>query len=226
MFALLVLTHMAFPQFGKLSVCNASLDLLGEQPVSEVDEDSTVSPHARVLARQWPYALDELLRAFPWNWAKTRDTLAAYSGTPEFEWDYAFELPDDLVTLISINETMVGRPGDWWEIESGFLLTDGVASDDTAFVEYIARPTETTTDALLQRMDPLARNALVTLLASKVATQVCRDGGDKAAAMLQRYTIVDLPRARLRGAGESKAPWGAVTTDSAFDQSRFAGPAG
>lgn len=207
--------------YTKLDIANAALDMLGEQPVTAVDAASTASPHARTLARQWPFAFDELLRAFPWNWAKTRAALDRASPAPLFEWDYAFELPADYITLLAINETNVGKPGDWWEIESGMLLTDSCGSEDQALIEYIARPTDSALDAFLDRMDPLARNALVTLLASKIATAVTRDGGEKSSALYQRYQTVDLARARLRAAGESKAPWGAVRTDSAADTSRY-----
>lgn len=210
----------------QLEVANAALDLLGEPPITAIDAASTLSPHSRVIARQWPFALEELIRAFPWNWAKTRASLPLASPSPLFEWSYAFELPDDYITLLAINETSVGRPGDWWEIESGMLFTDDCGSGDSVFIEYIAKPTTSATDAYVERIDPLALNALVTLLASKIVTSIARDGGAKAAELRQQYLRMDLPQARLRAAGESKAPWGAVRTDSAFDQSRYGGPAG
>lgn len=213
---------MALSTFTRLSVGNAALGRLGELPVTEIVDSAGKDAKVRSLAREWPFALDELLRAFPWNWAKARATLDQISATPLFEWSYQYELPLDHVTLLALNETDVGRAGDWWEIESGVLLTD----EDTAEVEYIYTPSESATDAFVDRMDPLARNALVTLLASRIAPSVTKDGGTKAQALYGQYLRVDLAQARLRAAGESKSPWSIARTDSAWDAARYSGPNG
>lgn len=206
----------------KLSVVNTALSRLGQTPLASaaaLAADST-SNAGRVAELHWDDALEELLRAFPWNWAKARTSLPLASPSPLFEWTYAFELPDDYVTLLAINETSLEKLGDWWEIESGYLYTDDIASGDVVHVEYIYKPTESATDAFVDRMDPLARNALVTLLASKIAPAITQDGLNKSDQLLQRYFTVDLAQARLRNAGETKQPYSVVRTESAWDDSR------
>jgi hypothetical protein len=211
--------------FTKLMVGNSALSIIGEAPVTEISETATEGVKSRVLFREWNFALDELLRAFPWNWAKKRAILDEASPAPPFEWSHAFVLPVDYITALALNETALWNPGSWWEIEGGFLLTDTASAQ----LEYIARPAENettgaspvmATDAFLTRMDPLARQALIVLLAAKIAPSVTKDGLQKANELLMRYVRQDLAQARLKAAGESKAPWPSIRTDSAFDASR------
>ena len=210
----------------QLDLANLALAELGEPPVAEVDSASTTSPVARVLGRTWDFALKQFLREFPWGWAKTRAALTVASATPLFEWDRQVELPDDFITILSINEMTVSRPGDWWEIEGGMLLTDNVGSDDTVFIEYIYFPSATDTDTFVARMDPLAAQALAVLWAARIAPTIVRDGGNRSAMLMQQYQTMYLPRARIRAIGERKNPYPGARTESLADDSRYWGTAG
>lgn len=214
--------------FTRLQLANLALSELGEPPIipGVALADDADDNKARVAFLTWPFVVDELLRESTWNFAKTRASLALASPSPLFEWDYSFALPDDYVTLLAINEQTLGQPGDWWEIESGVLFTNSINSGDTVDVEYIAKPTESNADNFVNGMDPLARAALATLWASRMASSIVRDGGAIMNLLRQRYLTSDLPRARMRNFSEQKRPWGSVRTDSAFDASRRMGPAG
>lgn len=190
----------------QLEVFNAALDLLGHEAVTTVDD---TTPVAAYLRRQWEFALPEVLRAFPWNWAKRRAELDVVSPAPDYGWSYKYELPTDYVTLLRVNGETVYFPNPNYEIEGLHLYTD----EDTATVEYIARPTDGssvdadwTTTAMLSRMDPLAVNALVTLLASKVATKISKDGLSTAQNLYEHYHAFDIARARARNVAESHKP--------------------
>lgn len=120
---------------------------------------------------------------------------------PDFGWDWSFPLPSDFLSVVGVNEDYVSTPSDLWEIESGRLLIDDSAAD----LEYIYFPSDTATDTFLAGMDPLALNALVTLLASKIATRLAKDGRTLALSLTQQYLQTDLPRARVKAANEQKA---------------------
>lgn len=212
--------------FTRLNLASLACAELGEPPITVALAADATDNKARVAYLTWPFVVDELLRESPWNFAKTRVALTLASPSPLFEWDYSFTLPDDYVTLLAIDEQTVSTPGDWWEIESGYLFTDSINSGDTLDVEYIAKPTESNADNFVDGMDPLARRALATLWASRMAPSIVRDGGQIGNVLMQRYLTSDLPRARMRNYGEQKRPWGSVRTDSAFDNSRRLGTAG
>lgn len=192
----------------QLEVFNAALDLLGHEALTTVDDTTPVGAYMR---RQWEFALPEVLRAYPWNWAKRREELTEVSPAPDYGWEHKYVLPSDYVTLLKLNGETIFHESENYEIEGVHLYTDA----DTATVEYIAKPTDGsssgidadwTTSAMLDRADPLAINALVTLLASKIATKIAKDGLSTADALLNRYEGHDMAKARYRNANEAKKP--------------------
>ena len=194
----------------KLEVYNAVLDQIQQRPVDAVD---STQPPATILTRQWPFALNELLRAHPWNWAKARIELDAASPVPDFGWGNRFPLPDYFITLLTLNQEDVYDLSDYYEIEAGYLMTD----EDTAQIEYIRGPNDEsgseaeadwTTDVMLTRMDPLAMAAFQTLLAAKIAEQVIKDGMSTSDALYSRYYNQFLPKARHRNVTETRQPAG------------------
>lgn len=193
-----------------------ALDELGATIIT--DYDSTTEENAIAIRRQWDRALAEFLAASPWSFAKTRERIQAASPAPDFGWAYSFALPEDFVTLVGLNEIYADTPSDLFEIESGYLLTDCVSSGEAIDLEYIAKPTgDTTLAALLDRMDGLALNAFVTLLAARVASRVSQDGVARSSALLQRYLVTDLPRARVRDLNMQRpAPKFPAATSTAY----------
>lgn len=192
----------------QLEVFNSALDLLGHEALTTVDDTTSVGAYLR---RQWEFAFPEVLRAYPWNWAKRREELTEVSPAPDYGWEHKYVLPDDYVTLLKLNGETIFHESENYEIEGVNLYTDA----DTATVEYIAKPTDGsgsgidadwTTEAMLSRADPLAVNALVTLLAAKIATKIAKDGAGLADALLNRYYANDLTRARFRNVNEAKKP--------------------
>lgn len=173
--------------FTRLSVSNNALDLLQQQPIT--DTASTTDPAAVAIERSWELALREFLGECFWNWAKSSTTLTAESPAPTFGWTNKFPLPSDFVAVVGLNETYSDTPSDLYELESGYLLTDENVSSEPAqiYFEYIYHPTASATDAFLDAMHPKAVQAFAVLLASKIATPLAQDGGNKALQMLQLY---------------------------------------
>lgn len=131
------------------------------------------------------------------------DNLAVYRRTevePDFGWASSYPLPDDFVAMVGLNEKYPTTPSDLWEIEGGYLLTD----EDEADIEYIYTPSASALDTFLGRMDGLSLTAFTTLLASKIATRIAKDGGQMALSLKQQYLAIDLPRARCKNANENR----------------------
>lgn len=188
----------------QLKLCNLALRQIHQLPITDITASADAS--AEVLLEVWDDTLAEFLSEAFWNWAKTRTTLTAESPAPDFEWANRFALPDDFVSVVGLNEIYVDSPSDLWEIESGYLFTDeNVSSDpDQVYLEYISKPTASNLDTFLERMDPKAVPAFVTLLASKIAPQLMQDGLNNSTALIQRYYQVDLPKARARNGNQMR----------------------
>jgi hypothetical protein len=155
------------------------------------DEDSK---SARVCLNAYEATVREVSRAGEWNCLKTRTTLARLTAAPAFEWAYQFQLPTNFISLIELNGVEYkGEPQDDWEIEGRLLLTDA----ETANVRYIAFVEDTGI------WDSLFTNAVVVLLASRIAVPIRQDEG-MASALLSEYERVALPKARMKDGNEQR----------------------
>lgn len=85
---------------------------------------------AGLLNAQYGPALSYVLRLRPWNCAIKRATLAPLSTTPVFGWAYAYNLPGDCVSVLSI--TSDESPQEF-TIEDGQLLCDV----DVVYLRYV-----------------------------------------------------------------------------------------
>jgi hypothetical protein len=147
------------------SICNLALQKLGADRITSLSENA---PNARECNACYTTMRDIELRAYRWNFAKTRVSLTAHATTPVdgTNFDNAFPLPSDFLRLLSINESNVlvdGETSDWKiELHQGVkcLLTNDTAP---VLITYIAR----VTDATL--FDPM----FVDMLAAKLAWQMC-----------------------------------------------------
>lgn len=74
-------------------ICNLALAELPDKPIATMDEASL---QARECRRVYKHAVDELLQAHPWTFAKTRLALAQLTNDRPSEWAYAYALPADL----------------------------------------------------------------------------------------------------------------------------------
>lgn len=51
----------------QVEICNLALDILGDNPISSLNDTTKA---ASLLSRNWAYALDEVLREYPWRFAR------------------------------------------------------------------------------------------------------------------------------------------------------------
>ena len=77
-------------------VVNSALIKLGSERISSLSEQT---PPAIAANEIFDTIRDEVLRAHPWNFATKRTTLSPNSTTPDFEYDYTYDLPSDLLRV-------------------------------------------------------------------------------------------------------------------------------
>lgn len=150
-------------------ICNLALSDLGHYKISSLGE---ATKEGQLCATFYGPARDALLRAHPWNFAIKRAELAVDStGTPAFEYGYAFPLPSDFLRLIRTSVEANGYTDGDWRIEHGANGSVLVCNDDTISIEYVARIED------VARYDPL----FVEVLAKSLAIKMCMRLTDNAA---------------------------------------------
>lgn len=90
----------------EVAIANMGADILEDVAIASLDDGST---YARLVAREFGYMRNELLRAHPWSFNKTMTILAPDADPPAFRWDYAYTLPTDCLRLYPIREYNNGR---------------------------------------------------------------------------------------------------------------------
>jgi hypothetical protein len=104
------------------TIWNLALGHVGEgTQVSDPDEATTV---ARVCRRSWDQARDAVLAEHPWLWARRLVTLAASATVPD-PWPYAYVMPADVITILSVNPTWVDA---WTTGTADYFWTDGAGA--------------------------------------------------------------------------------------------------
>lgn len=114
--------------------CSRALVLLGAPPISSFEDDSE---EAVVASELYPAARDELLAAYTWKFATTETTLARLVAAPPADFAHAYQLPADLLRVISAGEN--GSSGLVYRIRGRTLQTDAAS----VTLSYIFQPDET-----------------------------------------------------------------------------------
>ena len=107
----------------RLSVYNAALVLLGNQPLLTLS-DNVAS--RRALDRVWDETLAFMIEGAFWKFACRTDELqTSDTATSQFGYNYVYELPEDYVRIVRISDNNRMRPTliDFL-IEAGFLFCD------------------------------------------------------------------------------------------------------
>lgn len=106
----------------KIQIWNMALDLLVEQPLSSVDDNTAT---AKLLARNYEQQRDYLMERYLWKFALTRTLLSADSTPPDWGFSYRYLLPTDALRFIppTIDGSWNGKPLPFEE-EGGYLLCD------------------------------------------------------------------------------------------------------
>jgi hypothetical protein len=163
-----------------IALCSRALLKIGADTITSFDEGTA---EAEIAANLYPTARDALLSAHPWNFATAQATLARLSAEPVADFAYAYQLPSDLLRVISVGEGERGR-GVRFRIAERRLHTD--ASD--VVLTYIFRPQESD-------FPPFFDQALIARLAGEFCIPLT--GSTSRAEMLEKLADAELRRAKL-----------------------------
>lgn len=111
----------------QVSICNLTLIRCGAARISSISQDTKT---AVALNAIWDLSVDIVMAAHPWNFAIKRATLAPTANTPEYEYDYEYDLPSDCLRILVEEDQDVD-----YVIEDGKILTD----EDELVLSYIYR---------------------------------------------------------------------------------------
>lgn len=145
-----------------VSICNRALDTLGADPITSLEDTSKA---ARLCARNFTISRDAVLRAYPWNCAMARASLAALTDTPTFGFAYYYQVPDDFLRLWRLQDEDEGLVK--WRLEGRRIATDQAAPLLIVYAQVVEDPAQF--DALL--VDALAARMAADIAYSLVGSQ-------------------------------------------------------
>ncbi len=146
----------------KLEIVNAAAILIGALTVSAVPGTTKTGITANAL---YNITRDACLRLHPWNFAIKRDELADSGSEPNYEWDYAFDLPQDCIRVLG---TEYDEYQDIkWKVEGKQLLIN----EDSINIKYISNT------VLEDAWDTLFVNFFVAALAEAMSYSLSQNKG-------------------------------------------------
>jgi|DEB0MinimDraft_6_1074348.scaffolds.fasta_scaffold00861_13 hypothetical protein len=152
----------------KTSIANVAALALGNEPLQDIGEDSDFA----ILANnRFDYCLGAVARMHEWTCLTKRVILSPLTDSPEFDWDYQFVLPSDLIKILSVKDEQLNLLK--YEPQGSKILSDY----NVIYLKYIHTPTA------LGIVDHLFAEALGYYIAKDLAFKVTRD--DKIVQMIE-----------------------------------------
>lgn len=103
----------------------------GKNKIANIDENSVAAQTAKAV---WDYVRDEVLAAFPWNFAKRRAELSQSTTTPPNGYDYQYAKP---ASCLKILEVVTESDAHIAFVEEGdYLLTDTDNTNESLYILY------------------------------------------------------------------------------------------
>ena len=175
-----------------IDIINAALSKLGEQALLSVADQSVPG---RLANRTYKDIKEALLREYPWNFATKRIALTADAAAPVWGFDFAYNLPQDLLRLIQLDNDDDAD----WRNESGQIVTDKTSPINIRYVASVLEGEMDATfrEALAARLamewaEPLSQTSTVgqqmaTMYRNKLQVARVADGQE------DRIKIIDAP---------------------------------
>ena len=166
-----------------VGVCNAALQLIkNSKQITSLEQGTKEANACEIIFDEMR---DATLEVHNWNFATKRVKLAQLTDTPEFEWDYAYQLPSDFLRVVSVHNNSTGRDRIPYKIENGEILSDA----EDLFLRYVARVEDP------NLMPATFRLALSKILASRLAVTLT-GSASLSKEMYEQYVSEDLPTAK------------------------------
>ena len=160
----------------EVSICNSALAKLGVDLISSLSDTSKA---AILCNEQYDKKRQQLLRSHPWNFAIKRASLAKLVSVPSFEYSSEFQLPNDCLRVLRINDNNFGANYPRWVIEGNKLL----ANVDSVKIKYVCDLTDT------GLFDENFSEALAFLIASDLSYALVQSAS-LSKAMLDMHTQI------------------------------------
>lgn len=115
-----------------VAICSRALLSIGQNAVSSISDGS--SDAAKLCGALYAPLRDAVLAMHPWRFATVKVQLARVAGAPTGEWNYAYQLPPDMIAgpYAVFNAATAARPITDFEIFGDKLLTDV----ELVFIDY------------------------------------------------------------------------------------------
>ena len=137
-----------------ITLCSKALIKIGAKSITSFEEETA---EAEVANQLYEPTLQNLLASYPWRFALTQKTLARLTESPISDYQYAYQLPNDCVRVLSAGQN-TRSSGLNYKIVGQKLYTNA----DTALLNYIRRPEENAFPAFF-----------VDALVGKLAAEFC-----------------------------------------------------
>jgi hypothetical protein len=162
----------------RIEMVNIALTAIGSSRITDLDD--TTKEEARVMKSLYLPTVEEVLSLYPWPSATKRARLAQVTNGAELtKWDYAYQIPNDVVWIISMLDPDTFEEMDYikgssrpspitvpiFEREGSLLYTNS----DECIIMYVKLPTEP--DGLRD----IIGEVIGLRLAQKAAVRIGRD---------------------------------------------------
>jgi len=114
-----------------VEICNLALYLVGSERISSLSENTK---RAKICNDLYVIVRDSFLGSHPWNFAVRRVELAKTATTPEFGFEYEYQLPADILRVLTLEHDDI-----LYRIEGDKLLSN----EATMKIEYVAKEEDT-----------------------------------------------------------------------------------
>lgn len=139
--------------YTKIDICSRALVKLGANAIASFNE---ATAEAKVCAQLYEPTLESLLAAYPWRFALEKTELARLVAKPTADYEYAYQLPNNCVRVLSAGNGNVSQ-GLKYKIIGDTLHTNS----ERVIISYIAKPEES-------NFPPFFTNALIAKLAAEL----------------------------------------------------------
>ena len=151
------------------TICNMALGRLGAERIDSYGDATESSVNAILCRLHYTQTRDALIRSHRWRFARGRKTLSANVTAPDFEYDYAYDLPVDYLAMQKPYEGVPGITGTYYNYSAEGKQI--LSNEDEMEIKYIKRVTDP------NEFDPLFIEVLVLSLAIKLVMPISGGGG-------------------------------------------------
>ena len=181
----------------EVSICSNALGLVGEKPITSL-QDSTA--RARLCNRWYEIVRDALLEEHSWNFAVARVALNKLAVTPAFDYDYAFQLPNDYLRVLDTSPKNVS-----FVIENGKQLLTNEPAISIKYIQKVTDPLKFSRNFVMALQTRLAlvftnflaaRGSLIDRIAAMEQQAILRakrtDGQEQYPEIIQSDDLIDV----------------------------------